>query len=366
MRSRGSIYDLLSPRPVQPSRKTPETFRFHTDGLRVENAWLLCGSGDIHSIIPEGPRLFCDFDHDHRLRDDRGHYVGISRVKHREAAALDPRARATQLIEQSLKLLMVMQRDRRWQDSRVVLQAPAGVAEEDWLNEVLVRWPIDRQPTHGIEITALPLDAWLTEELSRETGKTERLQFIAVAPLSVPAVSSSTPPGEVVACLWLRRAWKDAPHQNALCMDDAPADAVDAEHAGLRLMSPLWTLHEPRHEMPRGSSRLLEAVTECLGDDTRTVKAIVWDGDRSGMRFDHLISTLQQRFSHLFLDTDLWSVQGVAGALQHASTAVQAVLATHLARQRQGDVLLLDSRDETRTLTLLLHHEAVSRPVASG
>lgn len=365
MRSRSSIYDLLQ-RP-EYQRKSPEpdvppeqNARFHTDCLVVEDAWLLCGGGDVHSIISDGPRFFCDFEHDRRLRDDGGRYVSISRVEGREVAVLDSRARATQLIKQTLEQLVALQRDKRWQDSRVVLQAPPGVADEDWLDDVLMHWPIDQQPTHGIETTSLSLEAWLAEELPRETGETECLQFIAVAPLSVPAVPSSSTPGEVVACLWLRRPREDEPRA-----DDASAEAVDEEIVTLKLMPPTWMSHEPRHEVPRGSSRLLEDATESL-DDPGAVKAIVWDGDRSGFRLDHLLGVFQQRFSHLFLDTDLWPVQGTMGSVQHASTAVQAVLATHLARQRQGDVLLLDSREEGRTLTLLLHHDAVSHPFTHG
>lgn len=355
MRRRGSIYDRLPPRrPTQPPRSP---LQFHTDCLVVEDAWLRCASGDIHSIMAaDSPSLSCEFSHDHRIRDAGGHYLGISRIEEkatgeREVAALDPRRRACQLFELTLEHLVTAQQDKHWQDSRVVLQAPQGVAAEDWLDDVLMRWPIDQQPAHGVEVTSLPFDAWLAQELPCDTGKAERLQFIAIAPLCVPKVSSTPTPGETVACLWLRRVRRDSHPYHA--------DLKEAPEATLKLMSPVWTSHESRHETPRGSSRLLDDALEALGIDAGAVKAIVWDGDRSGFRLDHLVSVLQQRFPQLFFDTDLWSAPGVGGNVQHANMAVQAVLATHLARQRQGDVLLLDSHDERQTLTLLLHREDV-------
>lgn len=358
MPSRPSIYDLLSeryPAKPSPSREAPEVLRFHTGCLVVEEAWLRCGSGDIHAIMAaDTPPFFCDFGHDRRIRDRQGNYLGISRMEGGGEAALDPRVRACQLLELTLKDLLASPQDPHWQASRVILQALPEVADEDWLDDVLRLWPVDRQPAHGMAVTSLPFDEWLAEELACETGRTEWLQFIAVAPLCVsPASLAMTPPGEAVACLWLRRARADA----------APAETAKAT---LKLMPPVWTSHEPRHEVPRGSAHLIESSMDALGADTEEVQAVVWDGDRRGFRFDHLIRALQQRLPHLFLDTDLWSVQGAGGSVPHASAAFQVVLATHLARQRQGDILLLDSRDEGRTLAMWLHREDVSHPLTPG
>lgn len=357
-----SIYDMLQlpefRQDKKPEAPAPKSTAFNTDFLIVEDAWLLCGSGDLATIMAaDTPPHVCDFVHDRRIRDKHGNYLGISRVETGGDAALRARVRACQLLEWSFDALLISSQDSQWQESRVILQVPPEIADDEWLDDVLMLWPVDKQPTHGIELTSLPFDEWMAEELARESGKTECLQFISVQPLCVPQAAAGTTPGEAVACMWLKRAPVDGV---------APMDSTETANPVLKLMLPSRASHEPRQKTPRGSTHLLEAAIDTLKVDAEAVQAVVWDGHRHGFRLDPLIGVLQQRFAHLFLDTDLWSVQGIGGSVPHASAAVQVVLATQLARQRQGDILLLDSHDEERTLAMRLHHEDVSQPSNHG
>ncbi|QEM82544.1 hypothetical protein [Halomonas binhaiensis] len=336
-----SIYDLLQ-LPEYQIRKldtavTP-SFRFDTSFLLVERAWLICGSGESHTLMAETPPTQCDYTYDNRLRCQDGHYLPISRIQTDGHSKLEPLPRVQQLLEQHLQVLLPDDEELLHVERRIVLQAPPSVEPQALLDSLLASWPLDKQPKTGLEVTALAFDEWLASALEQQEAKTDSLQFIAIEPLCIEERGQRDGPhGEMLVSLWLRRA--------------PEVKGPDAPSANLKLYPPQYVSHAPRSGFSRRQPSPLDEMMAHLkeGMPLERMAGVVWDGDSSGSRSDHFIDAVQTHLAHLYFDTDVWSVRTLAGALQSVGPAAQAVMAYQLAQQRENDILILNTQDETQT-----------------
>lgn len=368
MQSRPSIYDRLPARtPKALAHKPQRPVEFHADCVLVENAWLRCGSGGIDTIATASTApSHCHASYDERLRHGDGHYVPIAPIDTEGTAMLDPRERACQLLEQHFDALTgrhdsstddsSTESDERQPPERIVIQAPPGVAGSDFLDSVLPIWSLHGQPSQGIEITELSFDSWLAALLEDTSCQLEHLQFVALEPLSRRhEPGQALPVGEMLASLWLRRAPLGQPHERQReKQQEGQADA--GKPRDVKLLKPVYHHHEPRRGMPRGEPGPLGPLLSQISN-TQATKAMVWDGVTATPRLEQLVNVLQTHLPHLYFDTDLWSMRLVAGALECSSAAAQTVLAYQLARERQGDILLADTHEETTTWAMQLQVE---------
>lgn len=336
-----SIYDLLQQPEYQvhkPESAATPSFRFDTGFLFVEKAWLVCGSGESHTLMAETPPTQCDYNYDDRLRCQNGHYLPISRIQTDGHSELEPLPRVQQLLEQHLDVLLPDDENLQHVERRIVLQVPASVEPQALLDSLLVCWPLDKQPKTGIEVTALAFDEWLASALEQQEAKTDSLQFIAIEPLCIEERGQlDGPQGEMLVSLWLRRA--------------PEAKESGAPPADLKLFPPQYVSHAPRSNFSRRQPSPLDEMMAHLkeGMSLERMAGLVWDGDGRGPRTDHFIDAVQTYFAHLYFDTDVWSVRTMAGALQSVGPAAQVVMACQRAQQQKNDILVLNTQGETQT-----------------
>ncbi|MBR9879574.1 MAG: hypothetical protein GYB17_08695 [Gammaproteobacteria bacterium] len=318
------------------------------------------GDLSVLSLLPQPP-CCCDTTYDERIRDSQGNYLSIARLGEDSSPPLAPLDRASQLFAQALPSLLAQQPFPPDADYRATIQLPDAIDEDAWFDRILGLWPIRRQPRHDIATTRLTFDQWLAAELADDSDTTPWRLFIAVAPLttsslaqpslaeplltlSSPPVSPAAdqaPPGEAVAALWLKRIVRGQP--------TAPHDA-----ATLSLGAPVCPATTSPPPTSRRDHQTLSDTWAPLLHKAERIVAIVWDGDRRGHRLDRILAAIQHDIPECCVDTDLWTLDAVTGDILGATSAAQVALAVQLAHQRQGNVLVVDTRSEDRPRALLL------------
>ncbi|MBR9878774.1 MULTISPECIES: hypothetical protein [unclassified Halomonas] len=348
MNDRSSLYDRLRPRrSTLAQAEQAALLSLDTRHLIVDDAWLLCGKDDINTILITQEASAADkVVPDSLIRDDQRHHVGVAPMRGIENVPLEQRSRSRQLLQLLLPRLTTS--PPGWADARIILQCPEGVTATQWLDDVLAIWPIQNQPKRGLEVTTSTFDNWLEDTLSSSTDTCALHQFIMLAP-TPPSEPPHSITSDVVATLWLRRVPARATNE----------EPMTAPSLGVTLRRPERHQHASRSNSPPKSQSVLAALlppSQGLDQVSETARlcAITWDGDPSGQRLDQLIDYIQHLSPDLNPVSDLWSVRNIARSLNDASPVVQLVIACHLAKQRQGPVLLLDTHQDTQTITAIV------------
>jgi len=334
-----SLWDVVSMKRVQADRAAAAirpAIDLCTEYVEVTGAWTWLPVGCLSS--PQSwPMLAATqavVDRTPGLAEQSGR--GRCRIEgsaNANKAGQPPLRRAAQLLGMALGAWSSWADSVCWAETRVVLFAPEGVAQDAWLDAVMSAWP-DGMGANSIVSTPLSAEQWFDQCLSKSSGVKQFLLLSVNSRLSIPdcvTADSAHPPGECVSAIHVHRV----------------ASSGQGAAGGLRLYPAKKTTHEFRDVQLRFDTRDLERVFHDLEEGTAvtadSITGVVTDGAMTGNRFTQLVKFMGSELAACDPAQQIVGVAALAGDVGHSATLLtQLAVAYLLAAQREGAVLILD------------------------
>ncbi|EPM67147.1 hypothetical protein A584_22840 [Pseudomonas syringae pv. theae ICMP 3923] len=347
-----SLWDVIGERREQEQRlaapaRPPADYDLNR--MKIANAWLWLPNLE-PAQADSGTWLGTtngNFEHDQRLVSPSGHRYNLRRIRlPQQSPEIKTLPRALQLLQGMLAHWADFATNVDWENTKVVLFAPTGIAPSVWEKDVSEIWPFDYLPVEGFDSPSLDVDEWLPWALQNPT-EASGLLCVSVDTWATEEragpLGNDNMVGESIAVLHLQR------------VDHANPD----DESSWTIYPAITREHSPRALQPRKSSddlqQLAETLCEQMGIKPGDIQALIIDGHLHDRRLEQLSDYVSTQLSHLVPSEHVAGQALLAGERgKSASQMTSLALAFHAAKAQDGSVLIFDRHSPTQTQAWLL------------